>query len=324
MLVAIADDLSRIAGVDVITTWDARLGTAPFRNSQVTLVKSTAGERELFQRYAAECDAALVIAPELNGTLFDRCRIVEDVAGRLLGPRSRAVALCADKLRLAEHLRSAGICTIPTELCNWDTTMAGQGTAARLPFPLVVKPRDGAGSQFTRLVRDGRELDTLKFEFDHSSLEFIRQPFIAGEALSVALLFSASGREVEILPPVRQHLSDDGCFTYRGGSLPIPATCGSRVQQAALAACRTIPGLCGYAGVDLIVPADEPRTPIVVEINPRLTTSYLGYRALATDNLAEWLLLPSRFHRPVQWRPGAVEFTPGGEVTTHRPGAGVS
>jgi hypothetical protein len=48
----------------------------------------------------------------------------------------------------------------------------------------------------------------------------------------------------------------------------------------ASAACRTIPGLRGFVGVDLLLD-EETGTVTVVEINPRLTTSYLGYRQLA-------------------------------------------
>jgi predicted ATP-grasp superfamily ATP-dependent carboligase len=73
-------------------------------------------------------------------------------------------------------------------------------------------------------------------------------------------------------------------------------------------------GLCGYVGVDLIIPESMPRQPVVVEINPRLTTSYLGYRALAESNLAEWLLIPARFDRTIRWRTGAVEFDSPGDI----------
>ena len=68
-----------------------------------------------------------------------------------------------------------------------------------------------------------------------------------------------------------------------------------------------------YVGVDLIVPADEHAPPIVVEINPRLTTSYLGYRALAMDNLAERMLL-GLSQRPIEWRSGEVEFDAAGNL----------
>ena len=44
-----------------------------------------------------------------------------------------------------------------------------------------------------------------------------------------------------------------------------------------------IPGLWGYVGVDLI---DTPAGPVVLEINPRLTTSYCGLGGVLGVNLA--------------------------------------
>ena len=44
MLCAIVEDFSRIAGVQVVTTWDARLGSPPFRSAHAVTVKSPADE----------------------------------------------------------------------------------------------------------------------------------------------------------------------------------------------------------------------------------------------------------------------------------------
>src|SRR4029077_16650538 len=110
------------------------------------------------------------------------------------------------------------------------------------------------------------------------SRRYIWQRFLSGRPVSVALLISDSGDNVETLPVAEQLLSDDGRFFYRGGRIPARDVDQASIQASALAACRCVPGLRGYVGVDLIVPAGEPTRPIVVEINPRLTTSYLGYR----------------------------------------------
>jgi predicted ATP-grasp superfamily ATP-dependent carboligase len=316
MLCAVVDDLSRIAGVEVETTWDARLGRSPFSRAQTTQTESPADELRHFRRLAAACDATLVIAPEFDGTLLSRCRIVEEAGGRLLGPGSRAVALCTDKLRLAVHLREAGIETIPAENFTWDDTRPNSPADGPREFPVVIKPRDGAGSQNTWLVKSADEFIRLRTEFagDLPRGEFVAQPYVGGQAASVALLFAPSQQEVEILVPAEQRISGDGRFRYLGGRLPLRKADSAALQRTALAACRSIPGLRGYVGVDLIVPSAEPGRPIVVEINPRLTTSYLGYRALAESNLAEWMLIQGRFERGIRWRKGAIEFDSAGNV----------
>ena len=56
-------------------------------------------------------DAALVIAPEVDGILEQRCRWVQEAGCALLGPKPDAVRLTADKLALAEHFFAHGIPT---------------------------------------------------------------------------------------------------------------------------------------------------------------------------------------------------------------------
>jgi hypothetical protein len=319
MLCAIVDDLSRIGGVEVSTTWDARLGPPPFSNVRTLCVASPADEFRQFQRLAGECDATLLIAPEFDGILLERSQIVEQAGGRLLGPASRAIALCTDKLRLAIHLRDAGIPTIPAELLDWNDGLPPAPAGAQPQFPIVVKPRDGAGSQKTYLVNDAGEFERLRDVFLAAGAPppFIRQPYIPGTAVSVAIVFAPSRREVEVFVPAEQRLSGDGRFRYLGGRVPFREIDRDALQSTALAACRSVPGMRGYVGIDLVVPDDAPARPVVVEINPRLTTSYLGYRALAENNLAEWMLLPGRFERGIRWRTDDVEFDAAGRRILH-------
>ena len=70
-------------------------------------------------------------------------------------------------------------------------------------------------------------------------------------------------------------------------------------------------GLAGYVGVDLVLgAADDGGEDRTIEINPRLTTSYVGLRALAEANLAEVLVKVVRGEvvPAVAWRPGTVSF----------------
>ncbi len=71
----------------------------------------------------------------------------------------------------------------------------------------------------------------------------------------------------------------------------------------------------GYLGADLIVDLsdveDSEDSVRVVEINPRLCTSYVGYRTLAVDNLAE-LILQQQGQKQIRWKPGSVRFSADG------------
>ncbi|MBX3438046.1 MAG: ATP-grasp domain-containing protein, partial [Planctomycetaceae bacterium] len=75
--------------------------------------------------------------------------------------------------------------------------------------------------------------------------------------------------------------------------------------------CQMLSPLDGYIGFDIVVPVDDSAHPLIVEINPRLTTSYLGYRKLAAENLAARMLTPSS-DSLWQWLAGDVDFASDG------------
>ena len=281
MLSAVLEDFRRIPGVEAMTL-------------------PAGEERAVIHDAARSCDHVLLIAPEFGGLLAERCRWVEEAGGRLLGPSSAAAQLTADKLRLSHHLRGAGV---PTPAC---TPYPGA-----VPFPAVLKPRDGAGSQATFLVRNPDELARCSAQAAAEGWcgELILQPFVPGTAASVALLLGP-GRCVPLLP-AEQHLFDGSRFRYRGGRVPLPAALGGRAVTLACRAVAAVPGLRGYVGVDLVL-GDEDQ---VIEINPRLTTSYIGLRALAETNLAEAILrVAAGEDVSLRWREGAVEFTADGTL----------
>ncbi|MBS0263492.1 MAG: ATP-grasp domain-containing protein [Planctomycetes bacterium] len=317
MLAAVVADLSRLENVSVVATWDRRLPPPPFPAGVTRLVDSPADEARQFDHLVSTSDAVLVIAPELGGTLLERCRRVEQLGGRLLGPSSPAVALCADKYQLAEHWRASGISTIPT--CECGTPTADSRPYFPFTFPAVLKPRHGAGSQDMHLVHSAAELTTRpELAAMLADPKFIIQPYLEGTACSVSLLISPDGRSVEPLLPGKQYVSSEDQFVYRGGQIPWSGDRAEQLQHAAFTACRGIPGLTGYVGVDLLIPTKAGRPPLVVEINPRLTTSYLGYRQATDDNLTVWMLYPEQFANPVRWKPGVVEFGADGQIVSRR------
>jgi predicted ATP-grasp superfamily ATP-dependent carboligase len=299
MLSALLHDLGGCAGVRTASLLDAEAlraagGRLP-ANLTVQRVEPGRGE-EAFRRLAAAADATLLVAPECDDVLYRRCVWVEEAGGRLLGPSPAAVRLTGDKLLLAGRLEAQGVPTPPT--VAWP--------AAGLAFPLVCKPRDGAGSQATFLVRDEAEAATVgaRAAAEGWGGPLIAQPFAPGLAASAAVLLGP-GRRV-VLPAARQLLSDDGRFRYLGGSVPLPAELDRRARALAERATAAVEGLNGWVGVDLVLGERD----VVVEINPRLTTSYVGLRALARFNLAEALLRTAQggAFAGWDWRSDEVRF----------------
>lgn len=302
MLSALLEDFGRLRGATVETLLDRGLH-AP---ADVVVHEAAAGGDEAtFRKLAAEADGTLVVAPESDGVLSQRLRWVEESGGRSLGSTPAAAALAGDKLILAPLLMAAGVPTPPTAALPGATPS----------FPAVCKPRFGAGSQATFLVRDKDELAHAAAAAGAEGWygDLIVQPHVPGRAASVAVLVGPGLRLA--LPAAAQHLSADGRFHYLGGELPQSPEWAERAERLALRAVECVPGLHGYVGVDLVLgptAADDA----VIEINPRLTTSYVGLRALARFNLADALLAVAEGRAPpgMAWRPGPARFTADGRV----------
>jgi predicted ATP-grasp superfamily ATP-dependent carboligase len=264
MLRALTVDWQRVPDVEIVTGPDAA-----------------------FRANVMASDATLLIAPECDGILEQLARTVQALGKPLLGCSPGAIRLTADKLALAHHWDSHGVPT-PT---TWDSALAPRDRR------LVVKRRDGAGSQQMRVQYLTEPIPGM-----------IAQEYVAGVAVSVAFILGP--RACIALPACAQHLHA-ATFAYEGGSAPLTPELTARATALARRALEGVPGLAGYVGVDLVV--GEKQT-WAIEINPRLTTSYVGLRALTPDNLAEvwWRAWRGVEVPTLSWLPQRVTFTPDG------------
>src|SRR5262249_5785521 len=104
-------------------------------------------------RVAERSDWCVIIAPETGGERDRVGRGGRHSAGKLLGPSPEAIALTSDKLALADHWRAH---RVPTP-----ATTDREPTACEV-FPVVWKPRDGAGSTATFLLCDTLDVSRAK------------------------------------------------------------------------------------------------------------------------------------------------------------------
>ncbi len=73
------------------------------------------------------------------------------------GTSTRTAWLCRDKPSMKEVLRDAGVAT--AQSAGVASVEEGVAFAERVGYPLIVKPRDGAGASGTTRVDDGEQLD---------------------------------------------------------------------------------------------------------------------------------------------------------------------
>jgi predicted ATP-grasp superfamily ATP-dependent carboligase len=304
MLGALAADCLRIEGCRVSVLRDPRVLGLALHGCEVIDVISVTSHHDEFERLASTADATIVIAPEFDRILWKATRQVVNCGGRLASPSPEFIAMAANKQRTCDTIAAAGVNVPEGRLLTPEESLP-----TNFPYPAVLKPNDGAGSQDTYLVSG--PYDTPGAYAWPRRLE----RFVPGLPASVSLLCGPGGQTP--LLPSKQRLSDNGRFRYLGGELPLSRGREDRAIKLASSAMDAMPAAIGYVGVDLIL-GREPHgsEDAVIEINPRLTTSYIGLRAAAKTNLADAMLRCARAEKPdVEFDRRPVEFDAEGNVS---------
>jgi predicted ATP-grasp superfamily ATP-dependent carboligase len=280
MLTTLVGELAELPGVEVIATRDPRL--PPIPGCEMLRPRRDEHPLALYRRALAAADAAWPTASEAGGTLERLAQATLDTGRVLLGCRPDAVRLTASKRATAAALHERGLPVVPT--------FALPGAIPAIAGPWVVKPDDGAGCEDTDVV-EGSGAAIVRLAANPGRL--VAQPWIDGEPLSLSLVCAdgasrllACNRQVIAVRDGRVGLEAVQVNAVRDGD--------GRLARLAERVAAAVPGLWGYVGVDLVLTADGP---VVLEINPRLTTSYCGLRpalGVNTAGLVLGLLRPSR------------------------------
>ena len=278
MLSAVCADMAKVAGVNVSALWDPRIQAVDAPDVTLHLVRDASDHDREFSTQIHQADAVLLIAPELDGALLNCVEIVERTRVQLLSPDRRFVALTADKCSTADYLRRRSVPVPPTYRCVSPTDFPPLGETVTW----LAKPVDGAGSEGIYVGSHAELRDWFHAQSGAKCL----QPFINGRSASVAAICRGSG--FQILPPMWQYL-DSKNFHYRGGEVMTDSADVDRAWRLAKLALGALPPTVGYVGIDMVIGECEAAD-VVVEVNPRLTSSYLGLREFCQSNLAKAMI----------------------------------
>ncbi len=277
---ALVEDLAGIPDTRVLTTLDVRFAPDVAVDAEVYAVTGATEERAMFDSLARAADLTVLIVPEFDGHLCSRATRLERLGVRLASPSSHFINATSDKCGLAQLLKAAHV-AVPLGRRITESESLPQD----FPYPAVLKPNDGAGSIGLRLIADPESARTVHGVDVVCRLE----EFVSGCPCSIS--FICGGREPLVLPPFQQCLSSDGMFTYQGGRRLMDTWLCQRAERIGRKALAALPCPVGYVGVDLILGSNsDGSADYIIEINPRLTTSYIGLRAISNTNLAEAML----------------------------------
>ena len=216
-------------------------------------------------------------------------------------PPGSAVGGRAGRCRAISSIRRSS--SRSTEPARWRSLDRRPGrfgrhaAAARLAFGAI-------------LSRHGRQRRLLCGPNQVEALPACRQFGLRGRSLADRSFLPA--------PPPRRHrlpIAADNCRCRR--ALDVPRTAVGPCRSWRHSADGAPGGPLGWLGIDLVLGSDPAGADdVVIEINPRLTTSYLGLRRLARGNLAAALLAVARGEPAgLSFRAEPLQFAPDGRVS---------
>jgi predicted ATP-grasp superfamily ATP-dependent carboligase len=278
MLEAVLTDLLQTGITDIITTRDDRLDALSLPVQQIAIDGDI---YSCWQSCMDDADAVLIIAPESEHILFNLTLMAEQSDCYLLGSSSGSVQTSSSKLKTANLLLKNNISCIETSALEGKSVYESQNG-------WVIKPDDGIGAEDCYFCTDRDELDKLISSINIEN--FVIQEYVSGTPASLSMICYQG--KAKLLACNKQIFSFDPDSPTAKGELKGIVVNGMLEQWGpfntiAQNIARADTGLWGYIGVDLIV---TEAGAVVVEINPRLTTSYAGLRQSLSLNPAELIL----------------------------------
>ena len=259
-------------------TIDARLAL-PRLMSECVEIKQHQNVWAVWSNIMQEADAILLIAPESDDILLKLTKMASQHKALILGCKEADVALFGDKMATYLALKAAGIATVPTYLLN-AVTVLDAGC-------YIVKPIDGAGCNQTHFFASQKDLSIwLKSTATDKKQGFIVQPFIEGTAASISCLMQKGS--AYMLSCNQQFISfEHNQLTFNGCLINGMQEYWIMFEQITNQVAAAFPHLAGYIGIDVIV---RDNNILVVEINPRITTSYAGLSEATGLNVTALLI----------------------------------
>ena len=304
MLHAVAADLAEFS--EIVVAVDSRFDASRLQESIGSGIelKQMDSDTALWSQWVAaadQCDAALIVAPESNGVLAQAVAMLRAGGVDVIAGSGDFLRTASDKLLTAKALTLAGVAH-PMHMALSDRKNAKK--LAKFER-FVVKPRDGCG---TNEIQTFDTLEDAKAELEENQL---LQAWMPGKPVSIAMVASAT--QQVFLPAVGQEIEDRTC-EYAGGQGPLGDDAQRRLTNLAVRAIEAMPPTVrGFVGFDMLL-GSRPSEDYVIEINPRLTTSYVGLRRMIHGNLAARLFDIETGPVACCTSVDSVRWTPDGQV----------
>lgn len=288
MFRALVADALRDGGFEVEALVDEARGmTLP--HGVRSIVVPQGREIDVLVAESGRVEATIVVAPETAGVLAARVASVRAAGGRVPAPSDGFLRLASDKQATVDALAAAGI-PVPAGR----SLVPHEAWPEGFRRPAVRKARSSAGCDGLALVGPRDPLPCP------APMATRLEAWCAGEPVGVSCLLGPRG--IVPVAALRQRFVETTSRAYAGGE---PLDDPGRRSRAERLAVRAIEALhrragadgAGWVGVDMILGArDDGLDDRVLEVNPRVTTSFVGLASASPASLVRAVVDAARGH----------------------------
>ncbi|MFX0155492.1 MAG: ATP-grasp domain-containing protein [Candidatus Hodarchaeota archaeon] len=256
---------------------------------------------QFFKNLVKKCNYIFIIAPETSNILYKLTKICKNSKKILLSTNLYGIKKGTSKIITNKFFENYGVLTprtyrIPYKKNHLDESYIREKFRT-LKRRVIIKPEDGVGAESIHYIEDEIEISNFLENFNvnlEKNRKYIIQEFIEGKDLSISLIGCPHFNESpKILSINSQKVSIKNLKSeYLGGCTPLENHRDINKKLSKIMKRINFLKIEGYFGIDLIEKHDHSF--YFIELNPRLTTSYIGIRNVINLNFAE-LLLNSKF-----------------------------
>ncbi|MFX1260190.1 MAG: ATP-grasp domain-containing protein [Promethearchaeota archaeon] len=311
MLKSIITDFKEI-DFEISTLLDHRISflSSYLKADSIKIIKKEDNYLKEFKKLVKKCDFSFIIAPEFSNILYDLTKIVRDNKKKILSIGLEGIRLGSSKIKTYNFFKNNNIFTPQTYLIPIRNNSLDLDFIIRkfnqLNSSIIIKPEDGVGAESIYYFETQYQIKKFFHESNVNidlKRNFILQEYVKGKDLSVSLIgFINKLNAHDSYPLILSINSQDINFKnlkedseYLGGYTPIRNNEKIAEQLAEILQKLDLSMFNGYYGIDFLRKIDK--SIYFIEINPRLTTSYIGIRNIIDKNIAE-LIFNSKFKFP--------------------------
>jgi len=303
MLRTIVEDFKKL-GFKITTLLDKRIShLSRYLNSDI--VKFVNTKEDFLKKYidcVSKSTCCFIIAPEFSNHLYNLTQIVKEYKKKILSIDLNGVWLGTSKLETYKYFITNKLNTPKSYLIPFKEGLIDVDFILQkfdqLGSSIIIKPEDGAGSE---LIFHFETKDQILhfFKRPEEKLDMVRnyivQEYIEGDDLSISMInrtnLKKTGAQDQIILSINtqdvQNLTPNKESLYLGGFTPVENYGVLRDRFEKILKSMNLTSFQGYFGIDFIKKADN--SIYFIEINPRLTTSYIGIRNILDYNPLEFL-----------------------------------